>query len=345
VHHVRELPGEAGSDLIAVFLGKACWPVGDLSSRVPTSCLSRAGCGQPDAGLDLPPCAASGTGSRTPGEAAQLLAALPLGDRTVWATVMYGGLRHGEIMALRWHDVDLAGGRIRVERSWDPKEGVIAPKSAASTRTVPIAVVLRDFLVEHKQITGREAGLVFGRSAETPLDARALARRAATAWKGREPISLHECRHTFASLVIAAGLNAKALSSYMGHSSITITLNLIRTAVFREPIGPLPKEWGRFDDPDRQKLHNDIIDARNELVAHSDLSRLAVWIVPAGVELPHGTKRDSAKIVIQAPRLHSERVSAIRDLCLELRVRLGERLLFPWLAGCARQDSNLRPAD
>ena len=45
------------------------------------------------------------------------------------------------------------------------------------------------------------------------------------AWKAREPISLHECRHTFASLMIAADVNAKALSSYMGHSSITITLD------------------------------------------------------------------------------------------------------------------------
>jgi integrase len=40
-----------------------------------------------------------------------------------------------------------------------------------------------------------------------------------------EPIGLHECRHTFASLMIAAGVNAKALSTYMGHSSITITLD------------------------------------------------------------------------------------------------------------------------
>ena len=39
------------------------------------------------------------------------------------------------------------------------------------------------------------------------------------------PITLHECRHTFASLMIAAGVNAKALSTYMGHSSITITLD------------------------------------------------------------------------------------------------------------------------
>jgi integrase len=39
------------------------------------------------------------------------------------------------------------------------------------------------------------------------------------------PIKLHEVRHTFASLMIAAGVNAKVLSTYMGHSSITITLD------------------------------------------------------------------------------------------------------------------------
>lgn len=39
------------------------------------------------------------------------------------------------------------------------------------------------------------------------------------------PCSLHECRHTFASLMFAAGVNAKALSIYMGHASITITLD------------------------------------------------------------------------------------------------------------------------
>jgi integrase len=39
------------------------------------------------------------------------------------------------------------------------------------------------------------------------------------------PITLHEARHTFASLMIAAGVNAQALASYMGHASITITLD------------------------------------------------------------------------------------------------------------------------
>jgi integrase len=38
-----------------------------------------------------------------------------------------------------------------------------------------------------------------------------------------QPITLHEARHTFASLMIAAGVNAKCLSAYMGHSSVTIT--------------------------------------------------------------------------------------------------------------------------
>jgi integrase len=179
----------------------------------------------PTAGLELPAVRGKRDRIASPDEGAALLAALPASDRAVWATAMYAGLRRGELSALRWEDVDLAGGRIRVERSWDPKEGVIPPKSAAAVRTVPIAVVLRDFLVEHKQATGRSEGLVFGRSADTPFDARALARRAETAWKARERISLHECRHTFASLMIAAGVNAKALSSYMGHSSITITLD------------------------------------------------------------------------------------------------------------------------
>jgi integrase len=40
------------------------------------------------------------------------------------------------------------------------------------------------------------------------------------------PIGFHECRHTFASLMIAAGVNAKALSTYLGHSSIQLTFDL-----------------------------------------------------------------------------------------------------------------------
>ena len=68
---------------------------------------------------------------------------------------------------------------------------------------------------------------MFGRTAEDPFRPESLQRRADDAWRdaGLERITFHECRHTFASLMIAAGVNAKALSTYMGHANISITLD------------------------------------------------------------------------------------------------------------------------
>jgi len=58
-----------------------------------------------------------------------------------------------------------------------------------------------------------------------PFEPSTVRRRALAAWKAArlDPLGLHEARHTFASLLIAAGVNAKALSTYMGHASVTIT--------------------------------------------------------------------------------------------------------------------------
>jgi integrase len=165
----------------------------------------------------------------SPDEAQQLLATLPERDRPIWATALFAGLRRGELMALRWEDVDLAAGVIRIERSYDDKGRVeIEPKSRAGQRTIPIVGALRDVLVEHKTRQGRDSGLVFGSSPETPFQPSNLWRRAQRAWKraGLEPIGLHEARHTFASVLIAAGVNAKAITTYMGHASIQTTYDL-----------------------------------------------------------------------------------------------------------------------
>jgi integrase len=59
----------------------------------------------------------------------------------------------------------------------------------------------------------------------TPFAPSAITDRARKAWKGLQRITLHEARHTFASPMIAAGVNAKALSTYMGHGNIGITLD------------------------------------------------------------------------------------------------------------------------
>jgi integrase len=131
-------------------------------------------------------------------------------------------------MALRWEDADLEARRIRVARSWDPKEGVVvAPKSAAGARSVPMLAVLRTHLLEHRLSSGRGDGLVFGADGTAPFGYSSAVARARRAWReaGLAPIGLHECRHTFAALLIAAGVNPKALSSFMGHASIGITLD------------------------------------------------------------------------------------------------------------------------
>jgi integrase len=93
-------------------------------------------------------------------------------------------------------------------------------------RTVPIARVLRAELLRHRMATTGD-NLVFGRSPDSPFAANSVAKRAQNAWRaaGVQPISFHECRHTFASFAIAAGVNAKALSSYMGHSSVAFTMD------------------------------------------------------------------------------------------------------------------------
>ncbi len=165
----------------------------------------------------------------SPEEAKLLLAALPDRDRAVWATALYAGLRRGELMGLRWEDVDLAKEMIHVERAYDEKERAhIEPKSHAGRRTVPIVGALRDELLAHKAREGRDAGLVFGAAEDKPFVTSNVWRRAHVAWRraGLDPIGLHEARHSFASTLIAAGVNAKAITTYMGHASIQTTYDL-----------------------------------------------------------------------------------------------------------------------
>ncbi len=83
-------------------------------------------------------------------------------------------------------------------------------------------------LTEHlARVERDDSERCFGSTGETPFDGQKLQARADKAWReaGLERITPHECRHTFASLMIAARVNAKALQAFMGHSSITTTLD------------------------------------------------------------------------------------------------------------------------
>jgi integrase len=173
-------------------------------------------------------------------EAQALIAALPEEERALWACAFYGGLRRGELRALRWSDVDFEAGVIRVERGWDDKEREQPTKTTAGERCVPLAGVLKRILREHMLASGRrDDELVFGRTATEPFIASTVRARALTAWKAEnerrvseaekagedsqsvellQPITLHEARHSAASYLIEAGLNDLELTSMMGHS-------------------------------------------------------------------------------------------------------------------------------
>lgn len=195
----------------------------------------------PTTGLEMPKVNSRPKRIVAPEECAKLLAALQPRDRTLWATAFYAGLRRGELMALRREDIRLGAGVIHVCRGWDAVKGEITTKSGEE-RDVPIAVALRDYLDEHLLGIPWADGLVFGVTADTPFNDTTMREHTRRAWgwkrdddKGRwvpaagkplEPITLHHCRHTYASMMIAAGVNAKALQTYMGHASIEITFNL-----------------------------------------------------------------------------------------------------------------------
>lgn len=200
----------------------------------------------PSERIDLP-----NNGQRRPrriassGEAAALLAALAPEDRAVWATAFYAGLRRGELQALRVCDIDVEANLIAVERGWDQEEGVIEPKSRAGRRAVPLLATLRSYLEKELRRAGRRGEeLVFGRTIDQAFYASTVDGRAKRAWTtandhereaaeaaSREPdllrpITLHECRHTFASLLIDSGANPKAIQNFMGHSKIQTTFDV-----------------------------------------------------------------------------------------------------------------------
>lgn len=107
----------------------------------------------------------------------------------------------------------------------DDKEGVIAPKSRAGIRTVPILAALRPILAQHRLRTGG-SGLAFASIHGNPFTSSNVRRRAHKALTdaGIQPIGLHELRHGVVSGLLAAGADVMATSRIAGHSDPAMTL-------------------------------------------------------------------------------------------------------------------------
>jgi integrase len=126
-----------------------------------------------------------------------------------------------ELRALRWTDVD--DNVLRVVQTWDDKEREQERgKTRAAVRTVMVISELRPFLLAHKIATGRRGDdLVFGKSAHEAMVRSTIRSRALRAWEaaGLTPITPHECRHTFGSIMAAAGVDVSERQRQMGHES------------------------------------------------------------------------------------------------------------------------------
>jgi integrase len=149
-------------------------------------------------------------------------------DRALYLTAAMTGLRQGELVALRWRDVDWTAGRIRVRQNYVLGE-FGTPKSRRSTRSVPMADALAGELDRLHQTSSwrAEGDLVFADPhVGGPLDKAAILRRYRRALKAArldESHRFHDLRHTFGTRMAGAGTPMRTLQEWMGHRDIETT--------------------------------------------------------------------------------------------------------------------------
>jgi integrase len=149
-------------------------------------------------------------------------------DRALYVAAAMTGLRQGELLALRWQDVDWSAQRVRVRRSHVLGE-FDAPKSRRGSRSVPMnRRVVRELDQWHQATRwSADSALVFAEPATGDVLARgALMRRYRRALKAaqlEQTHRFHDLRHTFGTAMAAAGVPMRTLQEWMGHRDFATT--------------------------------------------------------------------------------------------------------------------------
>jgi integrase len=164
---------------------------------------------------------------------------------------LFTGLRRGELLALRWGNVDLEAEIIRVRESLEETKAGLRfkpPKSKAGTRDVRLPAIVSDILeAQRKRLHERRLALGQGRLSDTDLVFPALDGSPqspdsfGSAWgklakKLGLEVSFHGLRHTHASQLIDAGVDVVTIAKRLGHASPAITLN-VYAHLFRKDDG------------------------------------------------------------------------------------------------------------
>jgi integrase len=176
-------------------------------------------------------------------EQVKVLLEVARGDRleALYVLAIHTGLRQGELLGLKWEDVDLESGTLRVRRTLVTAKGgpvLTAPKTKGSRRSVKLTQgaveALRSHLkhqlqeIDRAGSLWRENGLMFASESGEPLDRRYLTscRYKALLKRAELPmIRFHDLRHTCATLLLSKNVNPKIVSEMLGHASIAITLD------------------------------------------------------------------------------------------------------------------------
>jgi integrase len=151
------------------------------------------------------------------------------------------GLRRGELLGLRWSDLDLKAGTLTVNQSLERLKGKVtfkAPKTKTSRRSITLPAAAVRALQEHRGAQAEERlmlglgrdprGLVFIRADGQPLDADSLTKAFGrlVAETGVTPITFHGLRHTHISHLLIDGVHVKVVSERAGHANVNITLSV-----------------------------------------------------------------------------------------------------------------------
>ena len=152
-------------------------------------------------------------------------------DGAVFLTAAFTGLRMGELLALRWRDVDFAGSTVRVRASYYLAQ-LTTPKSG-KVRAVPMAPDVATALAQlgRRQDWAGDDDLVFAGEAGGYLDGSALRRRykEALSRAGLRALRFHDLRHTFGTRMIAKA-DIRRVQEWMGHAEIQTTMRYLHYA-------------------------------------------------------------------------------------------------------------------
>ena len=165
-------------------------------------------------------------------------------DAELIGVAAYAGLRRGELVALRWRDIDFLSRKLIVRRSLSAETELRSTKSRRA-REVPLpdqAGAAVERLSRRGEFTGPD-DYVFANRFGRRLDPSALRRRfeRARGAAGLEPLRFHDLRRTYGSLLVAGGIDLPSVNAAMSHSHVTTTERYLHA----RPAGELADRFTR----------------------------------------------------------------------------------------------------